>query len=156
VRKRQAREKEREIERETRTQSWGRGQKFPLGYFWPFLGNVPRSHFLPCPPTCPLFLKVGNPSKSKCRAGAMLGYRGRCCPASWQPPPALDRCHGRKVLGQTLRPLHSGTRCPPHLRDPVQIPHGQIPQPGGKQRGEPGAAPHPAWPPATGKPSSPR
>lgn len=72
MRKRQAREKEREIERETRTQSGGQGQKFPPGYFWPFLGNAPRSHFLPCPPTCLLFLKVRNPSKSKRGAGAML------------------------------------------------------------------------------------
>lgn len=71
------------------TQSRGQGQKFLLGYFWPFLGNAPWSRFLPCLSTCPLFLKVVNASKPKHEDGAMLKYKDAAilppasCPPSW-------------------------------------------------------------------------
>lgn len=43
------RERERVRDARTHTESGGRGQKFPPGYFWPFLGSAPPCRFLPCP-----------------------------------------------------------------------------------------------------------
>lgn len=110
-----------EIERGTHTHRARPGSKVPPGYFLCFLGNAPRFHSLPCLATCPLFLKVGNCPKCKCRAG-ILRYQGCCHPASQPPPLALDHRHQWEAFGW----------CPSHLWDSRWILHGQTLQLGSK------------------------